>query len=777
MKYFIICLLLAGIAISSSWAQDCSLTVEGILMGESSQQPLAFASVQIKEKRIGTFTDSLGHFKIEGLCPGTYTFICDHIACEHLEISMRIDSAENKRNFILKHHELHVDEVTISRKKAEEYDNTVVSQIEGQALEENVGKQLGDILAKIPGVNVLKTGPSISKPIIHGLHSNRVLILNNGIRQEGQQWGSEHAPEIDPFIANKLTVVKGASGLRYGPGAIGGVVLVEPEDMRDSVGIGGKIHLQGQSNGRVGIVSGHLEGKVPNFRPLSWRIQGTIKKGGNFHTPGYFMQNTATREQNFSGHLRYETFSKGWELFYSQFNSIIGILSPAHLGGRRDLERALASPTPIGADTVGFTYDFVRPYQDIKHHLAKAKYFWRIPSLGKINAVYSFQHNNRREFDKHKPRGTDENGEDKAELDFSISTHTLEANLEHSLSTEIEGVVGGAGVYQNNLLKGRMFIPNYVLFGGEVFWIEKWRRDNWELEGGIRYDYRWVHSAREEAGIDIFSIRDFQSFSANLGGNLFINRKLTATVNLGRAWRPPHVNELFSDGLHHGAGAIEIGDSTLNSEKAIKLVGSLDYNGERFKANLIVYNQWFESFIYRKPGGIQATIRGAFPAFNYAQTQAMLSGGDVNMSFRILNSLEWQGQASYLRAWNTGDNEPLIFMPANRFSNSLKFELAGRGKITNSYIKLNWLHVLEQTLVPTSEDPLERDWRPPPPAYNLVGLDAGTQLNFGGQRLMLIFSVDNLFNTTYRDYLNRFRYFTDELGRNISLRLTYTFKH
>lgn len=116
-------------------------------------------------------------------------------------------------------------------------------ELSPEELSKTRGRTLGESMKELTGVTTLTTGNSISKPVIHGMHSDRILILNNGIRQEGQQWGSEHAPEIDPFIANKLSVVKGAQSVRYGANAIGGVVLVEPANLPDSSGVNGKLML------------------------------------------------------------------------------------------------------------------------------------------------------------------------------------------------------------------------------------------------------------------------------------------------------------------------------------------------------------------------------------------------------------------------------------------------------------------------------------------------------------------------------------------------------
>src|ERR1700749_1222227 len=128
--------------------------------------------------------------------------------------------------------------VTAKRLKKDQLNVVVSDTVGGKALEKIPGLSPGKSLKSIAGVNSLQTGPSISKPVIHGVYSNRILILNNGVRQEGQNWGNDHAPEIDPFIATKLSVIKGAASLRYGSDAVGGVVLVDPKEMPGNGGAG-----------------------------------------------------------------------------------------------------------------------------------------------------------------------------------------------------------------------------------------------------------------------------------------------------------------------------------------------------------------------------------------------------------------------------------------------------------------------------------------------------------------------------------------------------------
>jgi iron complex outermembrane receptor protein len=752
-------------------AQECELSLHGRVMEADAQTPLAYAYIRIPEVERAVVADSLGYYQITGLCPGTYTLVCSHIDCGHQIMSCELDHGSEAYDFHLLKHHLTLKEVNILGERMPDKTTQAQVQLQGIALDQQLGQSLGDALANIAGVNLLKTGSTIAKPIIHGLHSNRVLVLNHGIRLEGQQWGSEHAPEIDPFLATQLSVVKGAQSVRYGAGAMGGVILVEPPALPQHTGhVHGHLHLRGYSNGRQGVGSGTLEGKLKAI-PLSWRVQGTAKQGGNMHTPAYYLENTGLRERNFSVNLGSESFRRGISVFYNRFHTQLGILSPAHVNSELDLQRAMAREIPLGADTVGFTYQLKRPFQDIRHHLLKVQAYQRITEAGKLSFNYAWQFNHRREYDKHRPRGTDENGEEIAELDFRIHTHTLEGLWEHNPKGNWRGIWGVLGLYQNNFLRGRPFIPNYVALGAEAFVIERYQKQRWEAELGLRYDYRWIHSAREEGGKDIYTIRTFQNVSATVGGRVELTNWLELSANVGTAWRPPHVNELFSNGLHHGAAAVEQGDSTLNPEQSLKAILNLEWNHPSgWRGMISPYFQRFQNFIYQRPDGFERTIRGTFPLLVYSQTAARLQGVDVAVNYDAPWGLQWEGQYSYLDAWNLSEEQALIFMPPNRLETMLGYRFADRGQIKAPFIRAGIRHVAEQKKVPLGEDLL-----PPPPAYTLTHLEGGLSWDLHSGSLDLGFQIDNLFNVQYRAYLNRLRYFADEPGRNISIRLKYSF--
>jgi iron complex outermembrane recepter protein len=197
---------------------------------------------------------------------GTYQLVITHTSYDSVVRAVVI-TKNIHLDLDLKPLEYMLQEVTVSSTR-QTLQAGMRKELSGQELEEAKGGSLGEALSKINGVTLLQTGANISKPIVHGLHSNRILTINNGVRQEGQQWGNEHAPEVDPFIANKLTVIKGVDELRYGSDAIGGVILVEPRPLRQTPGYNAEFNAVYFTNNLQYVVSGIFEQqlrKLPAF--------------------------------------------------------------------------------------------------------------------------------------------------------------------------------------------------------------------------------------------------------------------------------------------------------------------------------------------------------------------------------------------------------------------------------------------------------------------------------------------------------------------------------
>ncbi len=660
-------------------------------------------------------------------------------------------------------------QIDVVGKKNEVVPTQSLVELSGKDLDRSRGLSLGETLQKIPGVTVLQTGPSIFKPVVQGMYGQRVLIMNNGVRQESQQWGSEHAPEVDPFIAGKLTVVKGASSVRYGSDAIGGVILVDPRPLRKEGGIGGELNLGAFSNSRAGVGSAIIDYSPVKLPGLSARLQGTIRRGGNSKTPEYYLKNTGFEEYNFSYGLGYLKRKAGIEIFYSQFNTKLGIFSAAHIGNLTDLKLAISSPTPL--ETSGFSYAIGRPYQKVSHELFKANAYLKTSGGSKVSMLYALQYNDRQEYDKHKPLNDSLAALNNPELELHITTQTAGVLYEHRAINNFTGSIGVTGINQANIFKGRYFIPNFKSYAAGIFIIEQWQKNKWMAEVGIRYDYKWLQAFYYKNNSYEAPQYVFKNISGSIGVAYQISELIKIKANAGTAFRPPHVSELFSNGLHHGAASVEIGDENLKPEQAYNFSLSPIVQSKRFSGGANIYYTYIDKYIYLAPVfPATLTIRGAFPTFNYKQVNASFTGVDFWLSDSLTKHFSITSKASVVYAYNTTTSERLILTPPTRVENGVTYNFSLGKRIIYPYFSLSNVLVLRKENLPDSSD-----YAAAPAGYTLFNVQTGFYFKIGKQSMELNFSCTNLMNQKYRDYLDRFRYYADAVGRNFIVRIKMTF--
>ena len=370
MKKYIY-LVFAIFCCANLFAQDCTIRLTGHVHSTAGHENLTGATIKFSGGEKTIVTNSNGDFIFDSLCTGTYSVLITHSGYDTATRSITI-SRNQHLDIDLKPLNDVLSEVTVSAPRG--IQNTGLKrELSGRELDETRGLSLAEALSKMNGVNMLQTGSTISKPIIHGLHSNRILTINNGVRQEGQQWGNEHAPEIDPFIANRLTVIKGVDELRYGSDAIGGVILVEPRALRNTPGYNAELNTLYFTNNRQYVTSLIFEQQLKKLPAFTYRLQGTFKKGANVSTPDYRLNNTGLDEKNFSVTTGWRKEHLNSELYYSYFNTTIAIFAGSHIGNLADLKNAIASSRPDPTFTGQNTYKIGRPYQQVTHQLLKWK--------------------------------------------------------------------------------------------------------------------------------------------------------------------------------------------------------------------------------------------------------------------------------------------------------------------------------------------------------------------------------------------------------------------
>jgi len=426
---------------------NCAFDIDGQVVDAETGEGLSYASVILQESSQGVYADFAGFFSLSGICEGSYTLKVSHIGCATEKLMLQV-LGDTTIVFELSHDESILREFVVEGKEETDLTFTKIGVRQAQ-LETTTGLQLAEQALAIPGMRMQETGNTIAKPVFRGLQGNRLLVLNAGVRQEGQYWGSEHAPEIDPFLAQQVSVIEGVDALRYAPDAIGGLLLVEPADVFGSDSLSGSITGMGATNGRGGALGGELMGRVSERFPLYFRGQISAKKFGDIKTPDVFLDNTGAEELNYSYALGWKGEAWKAEIFYSNFNQRIGIYRYSHLGNLTDLYEVITG-IRSNPDTTDFSYDIDRPNQEVGHELFKGSFELKLDDENTIEAIYSRQFNSRKEFDAH-VRGT-------------IKKMKLTLNERISKRTDLS-IGSVSSILQSGTLEGFNFFPDKIMTG------------------------------------------------------------------------------------------------------------------------------------------------------------------------------------------------------------------------------------------------------------------------------------------------------------------------
>ena len=739
-------------------------------------------------------TDSNGNFTTSVSKQGKQKLFIAYLGYFSVDTTLVINESMTL-NFKMKTKVNNLSNVVIFHKESQEKRGSNNRKIKLATIEKYGSQSLGDALKEVAGVSTLKAGHNVVKPIINGLHSSRIPIINNNVRLEDQQWGTEHAPNFDINAAATIEVVKGASGLQYSGDAIGGLVLINPVIVKKDT-LFGKTILALSTNGRGGVLSSSLH----KGNEFGWRynLQSSAKYFGDRTAANYILSNTGNREYNFTGDATYSLKKSDFTAFYSVYNASIGILQASHTGNVNDLFQSINNLVPSVVDN--FTYNIQNPKQEVQHHLAKLNANFYIDEQSTLSFQYSYQNNKRLEFDIR--RGDFRNV---PALDLTLQTNQLLVDFKKE-GIHWEWKSGGAISYQNNVADTRTgvrpLIPTFDKTDFGIYSIFKYDFvSGWKADAGFRYDFSDVQATKfytktrwAERGYDAdfsqYIVQDFatqwltkpqftfHNFSASLGAEKAFDNNWFVNTNFNLTNRNPNPAEFFSDGLHHASGVIELGDLRLRKETAAKFSTFVQKKWGKFTVGINPFVHSIQNFMFLKPVGFETTIRGAFPVWEYNQTNALLTGIDIQTDWNIHKNISHKLILGYINGRNVSEKNDLIDMPPLNFSNKIK------------YAKKEWSHfifelkhdvVLQQTRFPdynfttnivqdNNFVPVVVDISTPPKGYQLLGFYAEVQPKiFRKTNTTIALLGQNILNVAYRDYLNRQRFFADELGRNIQI--------
>ena len=747
-------------------------TLSGVVTDAETDEPLPGATVRVGDTGVSTSAD--GRFRLRGLAPDTITVVISFIGYQPVRQLVDLRGGDVSLTVALERRDAELGEVQVVGDNALRRSDRAVSVLDGEELEAVRGQTLGETLESINGVTSLTTGPTISKPVVRGLHSDRVLILQDGVEQEGQAWGGEHAPEIDPFSADRVEVIKGAAGVEYGAGAIGGVIRLDDAPLPTEPGVNGRVSLQAFTNNLQGAASVELEDAPAALPGISWRLHGSLRRAGDARSPDFVIRNSAFAEA--SGHLTlgYATGPVELEGHLRRYRSTLGIYRGSHFGNARNLQAIIERGGPDPDWNYAFSYAIDAPKQEITHDVASVHAHIEPGGGHAFDASYALQRNVRQEFDSHRPFGDSlETLSERPAFDLALLSQSADLKWTPPPTEHFTLAVGlNAQTQLNENGASGYLVPNFRSYDGGAFVHGAvLLSERLTLDAGLRADartltaYPYNRTSRDFETLQ----RDYLGGAAALGAIWSVASSWSLSANLGSAWRAPNVSELFSDGVHHGTAQYEIGDPDLGVERSLDASATLRHESARASGEVNVYVNHIFDYVYNlelpEP---TVTIRGTFPTFEAVQDDARFVGLDASSSVELVPRVTLGARASLLFADNLTRGGPLYGVPSHRVGGSLRFDAPDSWPGALS-LTADVQHITEQTRV----QPDAYLAAPYPPAYTLVGLQLGGTAQAMGRPVRVSLGIDNLFNVRYRDALSRFRYFIDEPGRSASLRIGF----
>ncbi len=772
----------------------CTATIDGHVVDKVSHEPIVAATVSLNGQYLGD-TDELGRFAATAQCEGAITVMVERadynaesrtlpvLTGAHAAVELAMTVLDNET-------------IVIRDKAPTPTDMRSTTSISGEALERTRGQSFSESLAEVPGVSQLRSASGMAKPIIRGQYGRRLLLLVDGVRHASQDWGLDHAPEIDPFVAGKLVVVRGASGVRYGPDAIGGAIVVEPPDLLHEAGYAGEVHAVGMTNGRGGSLAARLQGaslKLPGF---AWQLEGTWKRTAAASTPDYPLDNTGVAEWNAGATAEYDRGRAEYRVSFLHYHARIGVCSCLRVGSADDFFAQLNRDRPVGVENYSADFAIDRQYQDVTHDTALARARWHLGEVGDVEASYAFQFDHRLEYDIVRQAITS------PQYAFRLATHDGELAFEHhpvhlTEHLHLKGSAGLVGRIQQHDYAGLSLIPSYQGYGGGVYGIERLVADKYELEAGVRYDHlartadigrrdflRLVRSGQLDKGAcgagnpdPVHCHSAFDLFSASLGALRQLTDAWSVKLDVSTSSRAPNPDEQYINGNSPTFPVLGLGKPDLGPETTYSTSLTTSWSSARVTAEASAYANLINDYIYFAPAIaasgqpiFDVTVAGSFPRFTTRPVNAAFYGADGGVAVAPVAQLQVGAQVSVVRARDRSDNSYLVFVPADRARGSVLYKLPALGPLHETSLMANVERVRRQYRYDR-----HADLAPPPAGYTLLGAALTTHLDVHHDDLEIALEGTNLANVRYRDYTSLLRYFADQPGRQLMLRLSIHF--
>lgn len=777
-------------SIIKTTARKANTSLSGKITDVKTGTPLPGASVFIHDINKGAVSKADGSYEFNNIPAEKYLIEVSYVGYSSSAQTIDLRS-QTLQDFSLQQTAVEQEEVTVTGVSSAtriKQNPQPVSVIKRQDFVNTPATNTIDALTKlVPGVNAVSTGPAISKPFIRGLGYNRVLTINDGVRQEGQQWGDEHGIEIDDYSVQRVEVLKGPASLIYGSDAIAGVINIQSQVPAPEGTIKANVVSEYQTNNALRGFYGNIGGTKNGF---SWNAYGTYKGAQDYKNKydGYVF-NSKFDNKNFGGMIGQ---SGNWGhsyLLVSNFDQHLGIVE----GDRDSATGKFTKALPDGEEGIATNDDFKTisneiPYQHIRHFKVTSDNNFKI-GASSVDVVLGYQHNQRQEFGNPDDPSTPNAWFNLQTADYALRWHLP---YTHNFKTTI----GVTGMYQTNQNKAEeVLIPAYNLFdvGGFVF--TQYSKDKLTVSGGVRYDTRHdVGDALQQDGVTKFAAftKNFANISGSIGLSYEVSKALALKANLARGFRAPNFAELASNGAHEGTNRYEIGNNNLKSEVSVQGDAGIELTTEHVSLDASLFYNHISNFIFyervQNSSGGDSTLTDAetgnqLDVYKFAQQNANLYGVELSLDIHPhpLDWLHFKNAFSYTRgqfsqAIDGSDNIP--FVPSARLVSSLGVDFLKKGNvIRNLYAGIESDYNFAQNHPFTGYNTETKT-----PDYWLVGANISADIASKGKTICtLSVTAENLGDIAYQNSLSRFKYLAVNnvtgrqgvfgVGRNFGIKL------
>lgn len=765
-----------------SYAQD-RCTVTGKILNES-KEPIAFATVYIIHKHKVFQSDENGIFSFTALPEEELEIQISAVGYQTQSRSLKV-RRNMEQIFVLSQPEIMLEEVVVQG-DGEKLSKTKSSQnivnVDRAYIEGNFSGSLMQSLEGIPGVKAMSIGSGQSKPAIRGLGFNRMVVAENGIKHEGQQWGEDHGLEIDQFAVDDVEIVKGPGSLLYGSDAIGGVISLR-NNYIPARPVEGRLNLFARSNNESVGFSARLGGKRDKFY---YRVNFTLVDYADYKVPtdsiqyhSYYiklkdsrLRNTAGKEQDAGITLGYRSdrFQAGFQL--SNVYAKSGFFADAH-----GLEVRLSD-----IDYDKSSRDIDLPYHSVNHFKIVNNSNWQSGPV-RWEGNFSYQNNFRKELSEPVSHGYMPVPPHTLERKFKKSTYTGSVGLKYSGVEKHRINAGINAEFQHNRRAGWGFIiPDFETgsFGGYVF-DRYYISERFVLNAGIRFDRIKTHlhryrdwyktpagnadSVYKERSADLR--RTFNSFTWSAGIN-YHSGLWNLKMNVGKGFRAPIPKELGSDGVNYHIFRYEKGEPGLSSEESYQVDAGIGWGNDFLSVQVDPYLNYFPNYIYLNP---TAYYEEGLQVYYYTQSKVVRYGFEAGVNCRFSQHFESVLQGEYLYAEQlSGDKKgyTLPFSPPWSARIGLKYMPRTRWSGTDGFISFAYKITGDQNEIVPPENKTQ--------GHQTLDMSVGRFFAWKGCHLKVGLQGQNLLNKKYYDHTSYYRLIdVPEPGRNFSMMIGLDF--